>query len=206
MRYDHPKSVKWMVFLRFLIVLTSLLLSANLYAKDKTINIRFATSVTKRSINSLIKRVEKAIAKSKSDFKEVIISLDSPGGDIVQAIRAVDYMRSRSMANDIAIHTKVLSVNDCESSCTILFTGGEKRFAGKNAKFGFHSPNYVSGTVNNLTPEQIENLFRKKWIEQISSVDQIVAERIEHDRLLKEDSMSYLDATELQTGYVTDIL
>lgn len=193
--------------MRFLIILIGLNFSLTALGEEhKAITIRFSQTINKSSINSLIKRIEKSLKKSESDFKEVIVSLDSPGGDMNQAIRAVRFMRSSSRSSHIAIHTKVSSNSQCESACTILFTGGEKRFAGERAQFGFHSPKYVTGELDNYSADQIEELFRRKWLEEIKNVDPLVAEEIQVKRYLYSADMSYLKGLQLQTGYVTDIL
>lgn len=172
----------------------------------ETLKVGFSGTITKSSIDRLIRRLNDKIEDSDADYKEIIVSISSTGGDINQAARAVRVMRELSSRPDVVIHTKVLSRSYCESACTILYTGGEKRFASKRTKFGFHSPKYQNGDIGDRTPEQIEEVFRTRWLSYISYVDQTAASTVASKRYLYDDDMSYMTGEELETGYVTDRL
>jgi ATP-dependent protease ClpP protease subunit len=166
--------------------------------------ITFSGVIDKRSINRLISRIDKAIEKNKGTQQKIILSLDSTGGDINETIRAVKYIRELNQDPLIEIHTKLLSNNNCESACTILFTAGEKRFAGERAKFGFHSPKFQRGDRNGMSKKEIEEIYRNVWFNYISQVDPSTADVLRSRGYLLHQWMSYLPARELSTGYVTD--
>tara|TARA_R110000868_G_scaffold248282_6_gene504675 strand:- start:3405 stop:4073 length:669 start_codon:yes stop_codon:yes gene_type:complete len=168
--------------------------------------INFYGEITKSSIDRLIRKLDRAIAENENEQKEIIINMDSGGGDINHSIRAVKYIRELNRNPNIQVHTKVTSHNSCESACTILYTAGEKRFAGTRTKFGFHSPKFVRGRVDGMSSDDIEELFRVKWLRFIRDVDQTAASTIGLNRYLYDDRMSYMRGEDLETGYVTDRL
>ena len=168
--------------------------------------ISFYGEITESTIDRLIKKINRALEDNQAEQKEIVINMDSNGGDINHAIRAVRHIRALNREPNIIIHTKVTSHNSCESACTILYTAGEKRFASKRAKFGFHSPKFVRGEVDGMTRDDIEELFREKWLGYVKAIDQTAASTIDSNRYLYSDRMSYMRGEELETGYVTDRL
>lgn len=176
------------------------------FESTETLKVNFSGFISKSSIDRLFRMINRKIERSDAGFKEVVISLSSPGGDINQAARAVNLMRELSRRPDVAVHTRVSSHRSCDSACTILYTGGEKRFAYSRSKFGFHSPKYEEGEIGNRTPAQIEEIFRSRWISYISDVDQTAASAVASRRYLYDSDMSYMLGPELDTGYVTDLL
>ncbi len=168
--------------------------------------VSFFGEITKSSIDRLIRKIDRALEENQAQQKEIVINLDSTGGDINHAIRAVRRIRALNREPNIIIHTKVTAHNSCESACTILYTAGEKRFASKRAKFGFHSPKFVRGEVDGMTSDEIEEIFREKWLGYVRAIDQTAASTIDSNRYLYSDRMSYMRGEELETGYVTDRL
>lgn len=170
--------------------------------RAKTIN--FSRSITPSSIDRLLKQIDDIKAKYQGQEKpfEVIISLNSPGGDINHTIRAVGRIRNLNQSQDLQIHTKVSAYSSCESACTILFTAGKIRYASERASFGFHSPDYKKGNRGGRSIKEIENIFREIWLGQIAVVDPEVSERLRSEGLLEDDRMSYIPARELTSGYV----
>lgn len=168
--------------------------------------VSFNGEITKSSIDSLIKRIDKAIAKNTGTMKEIIIDLDSGGGNINEAIRAINYIRKLNRDPAIEMHTKVSSYSDCESACTILYTAGEKRFASRSSKFGFHSPKFESGNKAGMTKREIEERYRKIWLNYVSAVDPAASANIDSRRYLLDEEMSYISGRDLNTGYVTDFI
>lgn len=174
---------------------------------EKTKNkLHFTGNINKSSINRLIKRLDKVIKKNRGTDQEIILSLNSSGGDINETIRAVQYIRELSRDPLIKIHTQVNSYNDCESACTILFTAGVKRMASERSEFGFHSPKYESGKLNGLTRREVEERYRRIWLRYVAMVDQTAADLVENRGYLEDRDMSYISGRNLTTGYVTDLL
>lgn len=168
--------------------------------------LHFSGPINKYSINRLIKRLDKSIKKNQGTDQEIILTLDSGGGDINQTIRAVRYIRELSKNPLIKIHTQVNSYNDCESACTILFTAGVKRMASERSRFGFHSPKYESGKLNGISRREVEERYRQIWLRYVAMVDQTTATEIESRGYLRDSNMSYISGRNLNTGYVTDLL
>lgn len=171
-----------------------------------TSRVSFYGEITKSSIDRLIKKLDRAIRESETTNKEITVVIDSGGGDINHSIRANRYIRNLNRNPNIQVHTKVSSYNSCESACTILYTAGEKRFAGERTKFGFHSPKFVRGHVDGYTNDDLEEHFRNVWLSYVSAIDQTAAAVIKEKRYLYDDDMSYMSGKNLSTGYVTDLL
>lgn len=166
----------------------------------------FSGYINQSSISRLIKKIDKAVAKNKGTKQIITISLNSGGGNINEAIKAIQYIRNLNNDPLIEINTKVSSFSDCESACTILFTAGEKRLASERSEFGFHSPKLEKGKIEGMTRDEIEERYRQIWLRYIAMVDQTVASRVESSRYLYDDDMSYISGRDLATGYVTDFL
>lgn len=166
----------------------------------------FSGYISKSSISRLIKKIDKAVAKNRGTKQIITISLSSGGGNINEAIRAIQHIRNLNNDPLIEINTKVSSYSDCESACTILFTAGEKRLASERSEFGFHSPKLEKGKIEGMTRNEIEERYRQIWLRYIAMVDQTVAARVESSRYLYDDDMSYISGRDLATGYVTDFL
>lgn len=67
---------------------------------QETSKLYFSGEITKSSIDRLLKRLDKAIAENKADQKEIIITLDSGGGNINETIRAINRIRDKRAAGD----------------------------------------------------------------------------------------------------------
>ena len=165
----------------------------------------FRDEITASSIDSLLRKIDKAVQKNKGSNLVITLSLDSGGGNINETIRALNKIRELNQDPLIEINTKVGS-GSCESACTILYTAGEKRLATKHAQFGFHSPKFQSGNKGGLTKRDIEERYRRIWLGYVSAVDQNAATIIKDRRYLMDEEMSYMSGKELNHGYVTDII
>lgn len=176
------------------------------FEADVSEKIFFSGEITKSSVDRLIKRIDKYIDQHPNQDLSITITLDSGGGNVNEALRAIREINRLNRNPMIQIDTKVGSRNSCESACTLLFTAGHKRFASERSKFGFHSPKFVSGDRGELTRDDIEDLYRRLWLKQIRSVDSTAAQMIQDHEYLLDYGMSYVRARELTTGYVTDLL
>lgn len=180
-----------------------LLLSAISVQAFASAKVSFSGEITKSSIASLERRVIKAADKIKpGKAREIIITLDSGGGDLQAANKFVATARRLSVTHDVKIHTKV-SWGNCESACTVLFTAGEERIASRRASFGFHTPSIQSRIPRGMSREEILTMARQLWINAIARVDYQVASMVESKGYLFDEDFTYVDADELNTGYVT---
>lgn len=175
------------------------------YAAHKA-KLSFSSQIDKRSIDRLIKNILKEIQKKEGEAIELTLNLSSGGGEINETIRAVNFIRQMNINPLIEIHTKVSGWSSCESACTILYTAGKKRLAAERASFGFHSPKFQRGDRNGVSIAQIEDKYRKIWLQYVAMVDPAVATMLELNHYLQDEEMSYLSGRELHTGYVTDLL
>lgn len=183
-------------------VLVFILLSLTFSAFSKT-KVSFSGEITKDSIASLERRIAKAAHKIKpGKAREIVISLDSGGGDLQAANKFIKTAKTLSVTHDVKINTQV-SWGSCDSACTVLFTAGEERIASRRASFGFHTPDIKSKIPKHMSREEILTMARQLWINAIARVDFQVASMIESKGYLFDEDFSYLDADELDTGYVT---
>jgi ATP-dependent protease ClpP protease subunit len=166
----------------------------------------FRGTINARNVDDLIKRLTSTLSSFPDQKVEIMIGLHSPGGEIKHAIRAIHFIKDLNRDPLVQIHTKVTRHSSCESACTILFTAGERRYAHLSSSFGFHSPKFQRGPRSGMTIEEIEDIFRQKWLGLVHLVDPILSERLRKEGYLLEEEMRYIFGRELQTGYVTDIL
>lgn len=69
--------------------------------------------------------------------------LDSPGGNVVEAMAMARYIRSVGMDTSVGARPTVpgegvSQPGGCYSACTLLFLGGVHRFVGRTSSFGVH--------------------------------------------------------------------
>lgn len=173
------------------------------------IEIKLSGKIDKSSIAETIMKLRNAANSNRAFYKNITLKLDSIGGDINQAIKLFREIKNLTKNPDVSINTKVANRDDCDSACTIIFAAGEKRIAGRKAKFGFHSPDYIKGYGAGLSRKDIkaiEEEFRQKWLTAIAEADPVVAREIQERRLLYGSRMKYMRASELMTGYVTELV
>lgn len=169
------------------------------------VSISFNGEITPKTLLKLQEKIEKAAVKFKKDEERVVIlDLNSGGGNLYATLDFIDAIKEKAVKLNIALQTRVKSA--CESSCTVLFTVGEKRMAGKWSKFGFHSPDVVSRLPRGIRRSDIIEDARDKWLVAVSKIDPHLAIEIESRALLLDDEMSYLSGKELLTGYVTELV
>lgn len=157
--------------------------------------------ISKSSMIKLKKKIIKKFTEANGGPIKINVKLKSLGGEIYWANDMVKFMNKLNQDPKIEINTEVRS--ECESSCTILFTGGKNRYASKYAKFGFHKPTLQSGSLENMTKDEVEEMFRQIWIRSIRNVDPEVSVYLSENDYFKYQEMKYLRSKELLTGYVT---
>lgn len=151
----------------------------------------------------LEKRITKIASEISLDMpREIIVLLDSGGGDLEAANDFVTTARQLSERHNVKIHTQVKR-GSCESACTVLFTAGDERIASRRASFGFHTPGIKGKVPGHTSRSEILAKGRKLWIDAIARVDYQFALMIETKRFLFHEEFSYVWARELNTGYIT---
>ncbi len=167
------------------------------------VKVSYNDEITPKSLTKLEDNIRKTALKIKaSEERKVVITLGSGGGNLYAALSFVGRINEISAKNNVVIDTRVTS--SCESACTVLFTAGNQRRAGRWAQFGFHSPAIASKVPKGMDRKVILEEARRVWIDAISAVDPTLAGVLIKRKLLHDDDMTYLSRTELGTGYVTD--
>jgi hypothetical protein len=81
------------------------------------------------------------------------VQLDSPGGDVMEAIGIGRLVRDRFM------HTRVETTKQCVSACVLVHIAGVSRWVAETARIGLHRPKFDSIYFAGLTPQNA----RKKY-------------------------------------------
>lgn len=85
---------------------------------------------------------ERFLAKNKAGVNEIV--LHSPGGSVPDSLDMARTIR------DSKISTSVPDNGYCASSCPLVFSGGEKRVAGKKSWIGVHRIYTLKGAIGTL--------------------------------------------------------
>lgn len=75
--------------------------------------------------------------KTMGGTRTPIVVLNSPGGDVLTAIRMGEIARAT------AAHTYVMPGYDCSSACVLVFAGGVDRFLAEGGRLGLHRPAFT---------------------------------------------------------------
>jgi len=75
----------------------------------------------------------KITASLNSHQKNVVVFLDSPGGNTVTAMWIGERVRDQRLATAVADDAK------CASACALIWIAGNERYMGARARIGFHS-------------------------------------------------------------------
>ena len=165
--------------------------------------IYFAGAVNSRTVDALLAKVQRA---KEQGAEEVIVVLDSPGGDLQAALRGAETLRS------LGVDTEVDGGRSCDSSCTVLYTAGQRRYAHDNSRFLFH-PVHVEpwgkdkeGRNVRLTQEQQQRYrdsFASKWEDQVRRVAPPLADDLSKNRTLRDGRQTYYNDLngEQESGY-----
>lgn len=167
--------------------------------------VKFRGEITEKSLARLDKKITEAVARLPMDGdRRIILNLSSGGGNLFATLRFNDRMRASARALNFELHTLVTS--NCESSCTVLYTVGSHRLAGKRGRFGFHSPKIESRLPKGVRKEDVLRNARARWMAAVKEIDPTLAEELDRKRFLYYDDMSYFSSRELLTGYVNELI
>lgn len=169
------------------------------------VDVSFSGEINPRTLAKLQSNIEKAASKIKKDAPRIVVLvLNSGGGNLYATLDFVESMKDKASKLNLSLHTRVRS--SCESSCTVLFTIGEKRMAGRWSKFGFHSPAVASKLPRGIRRSDVIEEARDRWLDAISKVDPKLSIEVESRALLLDDEMSYVSGRDLLSGYVTHLV
>jgi hypothetical protein len=75
---------------------------------------------------------QRAVGQTKVPPQDIMVFLNSPGGDAATVISIGDYIHHTGIA------TTVLPGAECVSTCALIWLGGAHRFASRTSKIAFH--------------------------------------------------------------------
>ncbi|MEQ8693993.1 MAG: hypothetical protein RIC85_01530 [Gammaproteobacteria bacterium] len=81
--------------------------------------------------------------------------LDSPGGDVLEAIKIGELIRDNLMNTDVDMFRQ------CNSACFLIWAAGVIRSASGANSFGMHRPIYDRAYFSTLSAEEAEKEYRK---------------------------------------------
>jgi ATP-dependent protease ClpP protease subunit len=100
---------------------------------------------------AMTKAVEKAYQARKSDPRRIVLSLNSPGGRILDGIAVIEQIKQIKQTH--TVDTIIDETSTCASMCVPIYLTGTARLASARARFMFHEPY--------LPPDQLRELQQK---------------------------------------------
>jgi hypothetical protein len=88
------------------------------------------------------------LTKTVGNDRQIWVKLNSPGGDVVEAMRIGRLIRERFM------FTGIMPERECASACVFILMAGVFRLAGPTAHVGIHRPKFDPVYFAGLTPDQ----------------------------------------------------
>lgn len=135
-----------------------------------------------------------SIAKNVESTETLIVKISSEGGYTATALWMADFFRWLS-SKGVHVVTSIPYQGDCYSSCLLLFSAGDERFADSSARFGFHrAHNGVEGDINGIAVDQAKDVYLKA----LARADQQFANFIENS--------GALDSVEVKEYFASEIV
>lgn len=121
------------------------------------------------------------------------IMLDSPGGNVNEAIKLSKFLRSLGVATTVPLGKK------CLSSCFYLYAAGNLRIAFSEDSLGIHTPYFKKEFFNELTQEEADLLYLGKVENSLNELSKlfIPSELIEIARNTPSNQIYYLNFNEI---------
>lgn len=128
----------------------------------------FANEVDTRSVHVAIETISTWLRRQKTPDVPVIITINSPGGSIMDGLAFFDFLRSIGQEREIITH----AVGEAASMAGILLQAGARRRMGPNAYMLIHEASWVAFGKSS----EIED--RHKLLERLQDrIVRILAER-----------------------------
>jgi hypothetical protein len=93
--------------------------------------------------------------------KYTLIEIESPGGYVVEGVRMSKLVADRKL--------DVVSLEYCESACTLILASGTERFLGPKVEVGFHRSGRRYGPVSDgwsATDHQMAKLLKGRGVDE----------------------------------------
>ncbi len=104
-------------------------------------------------LNLILRRHRLGVAHSA-------VILDSPGGDLVTAMRIGRMIRELRLSTYIGWPTADMRNSQCSSACVFIFAGGVKR-SWKSGEVGLHRPRFTGSSYGALSAPHAERAYGK---------------------------------------------
>lgn len=175
--------------------LVSVLLAFFVFSNEASAsNFNFSGAINPKTANSLIEKIQKQLWNGDRD---IVITLDSRGGEIPSALAIVKYLKQlKSSGRRIVTYNRSL----CASACTILFAAGDVRMATPRAQFLFHSVG-VKGAGKKR--EEVQTYWAGVWADQVRFVDWRLAYELNKEGTLvgRKETRTYIASKLNDEGY-----
>lgn len=182
----------------------------------KTMNIRLHGEITDpvtKQMNLMwgiddgsvsFKDINEAIASKAADDKEIKLSINCPGGSVIEGFAIYDLFRSLE-GHTITAET----IGECSSMASIIFLSASVRRAHPNSRFCIHKPRYMDYYTETMTEDEARRIYddlhaeterlKKIYLERTTMTEE------ELETLMAADK--YITAEQaLQYGIVTEII
>ena len=88
-----------------------------------------------------------------NDVPHIFVDLDTPGGDVMEALRIGRITRDRFMS------TRVLPARQCVSACVFILMAGSSRYPTYSARVGLHRPRFDPSYFANMAAENARSKY-----------------------------------------------
>lgn len=151
-------------------------------------------------------QLAKALSDSAGNFDEILLLINSTGGNATQAFAIYDMLRATKKV------ITTIALGNCMSAAPALFALGKKRYISQNTKYMLHKPRcnfsgdttYTMSELANILNISLENIQKLKEVLKASSrkvTDQWL------EQVFGRESDTILSISEvLSLGLATDIL
>ena len=137
----HDLRFEWAVVAirRAMSAVWAFVLLAPLAAKPATLSISHSEAGDRVSVEGKLELADgPAFAKLADGLNQAVISLNSPGGNLVAGLAIGRLVRLRGFAT--AVPDRAL----CASACALAWLGGKTRYLGPHSALGFHGAAVMS--------------------------------------------------------------
>jgi ATP-dependent protease ClpP protease subunit len=166
---------------------------------NKILYIVFIAEVNSKSIGELRNAITLA---QKNGYEKINLLISSGGGNVVEGLNISAFIRSLSISTD------TYNIGQIDSVANVIFSVGEKRYAGQNSSFLFHGV-LMNWEKASFTEKQLEEqyLISKRLREDIAKkISEYTGKKEDDINNLMSNGATILNADEaLKNGIINAI-
>jgi len=166
---------------------------------NKILYLVFIAEVNSKSIGELRNAITLA---QKNGYEKINLLISSGGGNVVEGLNISAFIRSLSISTD------TYNIGQIDSVANVIFSVGEKRYAGKNSSFLFHGV-LMNWEKASFTEKQLEEqyLISKRLREDIAKkISEYTGKKEEDINNLMSNGATILNAVgALENGIINAI-